>query len=420
MGQASSRRPRTWHQRLRMRGDRGSLSSIAVLGNVCGFSTFAEGVLAMTDENKRVELKQLAKVVVEQTLPSERAQLRDWVAKLIAIREAGGETFSMAKRAVTVTLSDGVAMSIVRALAMELKRLAWTERGLKWRVGFVTAVVGAVVTGGQGAGIAALGGAIGVPLWLVIGAGGSFLTMLWEELDGSSKPHARQPPGSNPPPPDRDADERREGSTPRWPGGPLVIDVEAKDVGRGLQRLDRPESFLQEASVSAPAEKPEATAQRRLWVGDLDGARLLYDPDLQIDGSPHVFLWDERSREVVKYVPHVLRKAIRTYRGPLPDGPLQREYLAWFETHGPAWRASELPYYLQQAEAVARHREKLSELGVPYGGVLGQDAQRTAVTRRVTHCYSCSQKLDGGIRLACSHCNWILCSCGACGCGYRG
>jgi hypothetical protein len=38
--------------------------------------------------------------------------------------------------------------------------------------------------------------------------------------------------------------------------------------------------------------------------------------------------------------------------------------------------------------------------------------------KRVTKCYSCGKPLDNSVELECVACNWILCKCGACGCGY--
>lgn len=35
-----------------------------------------------------------------------------------------------------------------------------------------------------------------------------------------------------------------------------------------------------------------------------------------------------------------------------------------------------------------------------------------------THCYACKDELDSSIDLQCTACRWILCDCGACGCGY--
>ena len=39
------------------------------------------------------------------------------------------------------------------------------------------------------------------------------------------------------------------------------------------------------------------------------------------------------------------------------------------------------------------------------------------LNHRVTHCYACKAALDNSIKLECTACNWIICSCGACGCG---
>ena len=60
--------------------------------------------------------------------------------------------------------------------------------GLK--LGLGGAAVGLAVFGGQGAGIAALGTAIGVPLWVVFGAGAAFLGVLYEEI-ADKKPDRR-------------------------------------------------------------------------------------------------------------------------------------------------------------------------------------------------------------------------------------
>jgi hypothetical protein len=37
---------------------------------------------------------------------------------------------------------------------------------------------------------------------------------------------------------------------------------------------------------------------------------------------------------------------------------------------------------------------------------------------RITHCYNCKHHLDNTIDVECVGCGWIICSCGACGCGY--
>ena len=69
-------------------------------------------------------------------------------------------------------------------ISQALKDLAWDNRSLPARLGIAAAVVTAITFGGQGAGIAALGTAIGVPLWVLFGAGAMFLGELYERFTG--------------------------------------------------------------------------------------------------------------------------------------------------------------------------------------------------------------------------------------------
>ena len=62
-----------------------------------------------------------------------------------------------------------------------------------------------------------------------------------------------------------------------------------------------------------------------------------------------------------------------------------------------------------------RHRLKVVESGKQY---LGVRPARKVKRNRVARCYACKSTLDNSINMECSSCGWILCSCGACGCGY--
>lgn len=84
--------------------------------------------------------------------------------------------------ALRMTASEKVVWPIAKTIAAEVKRVVWEDRGLPARIGAGAAAIGAVVLGGQSAGIAALGTAVGVPLWIVLGAGGAFAGVLIEEL----------------------------------------------------------------------------------------------------------------------------------------------------------------------------------------------------------------------------------------------
>lgn len=64
-----------------------------------------------------------------------------------------------------------------------------------------------------------------------------------------------------------------------------------------------------------------------------------------------------------------------------------------------------------------RHRQFLESRGIKYQGI--RPATKVKF-RRVTHCYACKSHLDNSIDTECVACSWILCNCGACGCGWQG
>jgi hypothetical protein len=112
----------------------------------------------------------------------EREALLAWMVQLLHVRDSSLSTLQKAKTAVRLTATSKVVWPVAKMLGHEVKRLGWDERGTKSRLGIVGAGVGLALFGGQGAGIAALGTAIGVPLWVVLGAGAYFAPVLIEEL----------------------------------------------------------------------------------------------------------------------------------------------------------------------------------------------------------------------------------------------
>jgi hypothetical protein len=66
-----------------------------------------------------------------------------------------------------------------------------------------------------------------------------------------------------------------------------------------------------------------------------------------------------------------------------------------------------------QADIMRQHDTFLRDRGLGPARVV-----RTNAGHRVTHCYNCQDDLDNEIDFECERCGWIICSCGACGCGY--
>ncbi len=134
------------------------------------------------DEPSLDKQKQLAILIASTTNDLEKAALRVWIEQLLALKSSNCSASQKAKKAIALTVNSSVILPAIKIVARETKRLTWDDRGLKGRLGVGGIAVGLTFFGGQGAGIAALGTAIGVPLWVVFGAGAAFLGMLYEEI----------------------------------------------------------------------------------------------------------------------------------------------------------------------------------------------------------------------------------------------
>jgi hypothetical protein len=65
-----------------------------------------------------------------------------------------------------------------------------------------------------------------------------------------------------------------------------------------------------------------------------------------------------------------------------------------------------------------RHKAILSSYGLEWKGVSPAAPESIRRTRRITKCWLCKGQLDSAVDLNCNACGWLLCHCGACGCGY--
>ncbi|KMN77936.1 hypothetical protein VK98_17515 [Chromobacterium sp. LK11] len=143
----------------------------------------------MTDPHPEMQ-KQLAVRIASTANAAEKEALLLWIERLLEIKASDLPAAQKAKQAISVTGSSNIVLPAVKMIACEAKRLAWDDRGLTGRLGLGGATVGLALFGGQGAGIAALGTAIGVPLWVIFGAGAAFLGVLYEEITGK-KPNPK-------------------------------------------------------------------------------------------------------------------------------------------------------------------------------------------------------------------------------------
>jgi hypothetical protein len=124
--------------------------------------------------------------IVDRIPTSERQAVAVWLDKLLHISKSSLETREKAKAAITLTKESNVILPIVKMMTTELKRVGWDERNWASRLALSGLAVGAVLFAGEGAGIAAFGTAIGVPLWIVLGSGGALAGAVLDEIRGAA------------------------------------------------------------------------------------------------------------------------------------------------------------------------------------------------------------------------------------------
>lgn len=112
-------------------------------------------------------------------------QLAGFLQQLLIIRNSSLPAAKKLKDVIKHTKNAKPILTVLHRSVDQLKDVAWDDRTWASRLGLSTAVVASVATAGQGAGIALLGTAIGVPLWVVFGAGGAFAGAIVEEIKRS-------------------------------------------------------------------------------------------------------------------------------------------------------------------------------------------------------------------------------------------
>jgi hypothetical protein len=116
-------------------------------------------------------------------LPNEEQDLLlDWLVELLAINASERSRKEKAQDAIRVTRDRKAVWPILKGLKDLIKQHGWDERGKGAKWGMVGAGAAIGFFGFQGAGIAALGGAIGVPLWVVLGGGAAAASVVHDEL----------------------------------------------------------------------------------------------------------------------------------------------------------------------------------------------------------------------------------------------
>ena len=100
-------------------------------------------------------------------------------------------------------------------------------------------------------------------------------------------------------------------------------------------------------------------------------------------------------------------------------------YLEWYKQHGTKWLSEESQYQearKKKESAEVNRRLELAEKHAQYLSSRGltNDGTRLASSgqlHRTPPCWRCGERLDNSVDIECAACGWIICNCGACGCG---
>ena len=164
-----------------------------------------------------------------------------------------------------------------------------------------------------------------------------------------------------------------------------------------------------------------------LWIGTFikTGAIILYDPKLQIAGHEWVNLYSINKDGVRPFERSVVREKIR-HASPAEKEQALRAYAEWEQKDNGVFVAGELLEKEKKEKErtsdltnkehqtrVERHKKFLDKIGKT-----GEARFVEPCNNRATHCYSCKCNLSSNLNLECTTCHWLICECGACGCGY--
>jgi hypothetical protein len=136
--------------------------------------------------------------------PLAQERMASWLRSLVDLRRAPlspkEKWAAIRKELKEVT----VLIPIVGAMGELVKEHVWDDRSWGFRLAGGAAAVTAATVGGKKAGLAMLGTAVAVPLWVVFGAGAAFAGLILDELEGmlAGRKVRVEPKGGEARPPD--------------------------------------------------------------------------------------------------------------------------------------------------------------------------------------------------------------------------
>ena len=120
--------------------------------------------------------------ILADITPEQGVALHLWATKLLMLRNSKRSGPEKVQTIIELTKEAKIILPLIKKIFAELKKSGWNESSWKSRLGMGGAILASLIIGKAAAGIALLGGAIAVPLWIVFGTGDKFVMALIAEL----------------------------------------------------------------------------------------------------------------------------------------------------------------------------------------------------------------------------------------------
>ena len=128
--------------------------------------------ISVTEEQETAAEPAIVQALLRAT-PAEQHLLLTWSRALGGIRRGDLPARKKMAAMVRLTREQKATWPLVKVIGRALKLVVWDARSWRLRLGVGAVVATFVAVGNGGAAIVALGGGIGLPLWILVGVGGA-------------------------------------------------------------------------------------------------------------------------------------------------------------------------------------------------------------------------------------------------------
>lgn len=129
-------------------------------------------------------MSNLASSILKEFTEAERQEIKSWAETAIVIRnDESLNQVQKVKRLYEESWKSNVITKFLKACLKLIKKHGWDERSMPAKLALSGVTFGVATMGTKFAGVASAGFGIGVPFFVLTGAGGALLGVILKEID---------------------------------------------------------------------------------------------------------------------------------------------------------------------------------------------------------------------------------------------